>query len=155
MGSNSKETELSVIKNDKVAVLMPVYRSSKLIRDALKTLSQQTYKNFSVYISDDTPPNEMAEISETMKVLAEFTHLDISYKANEKNLGYPSNLISLVDWAGEDLIFLLAQDDELSEIAIESCVQAMKDFPGIGILIRIPISMVFDENFLTSKKLFF
>jgi glycosyltransferase involved in cell wall biosynthesis len=144
MGSNSKETELSINENDKVAVLMPVYRSSKLIRDALKTLSQQSFKNFSVYISDDTPPNEIAEISETMKVVAEFANLDISYKANEKNLGYPSNLISLVDWAGEDLIFLMAQDDELSEIAIESCVQAMKDFPGIGAVAR-PYYWYFNE----------
>jgi glycosyltransferase involved in cell wall biosynthesis len=142
--SNSKETELSNDLNEKVAVLMPVYRSSKLIRDALKTLSQQTHKNFSVYISDDTPSNELVEISETMKVVAEFVHLDISYKANQKNLGYPSNLIGLVNWAKEDLIFLLAQDDELSVIAIESCVQAMKEFPAIGAVAR-PYYWYFNE----------
>jgi glycosyltransferase involved in cell wall biosynthesis len=128
----------------KVAVLVPVFRTSTFIRAALTTLRNQTYKNFRVYISDNTPPNETNEIFETKKVISEFTDLDILYKSNERNLGYPLNLISLVDWATEDLIFLLAHDDELSVIAIESCVQAMKDFPGIGAVAR-PYYWYFDD----------
>ena len=136
MANNSAEKIMSGDLDYKVAVLLPVFRTSTFIRAALATLRNQTYKNFVVYISDNTPPDEIDEITETKKVIAEFTDLDIRYKANERNLGYPLNLISLVDWAKEDLIFLLAHDDELSVIAIESCVQAMRDFPGAGAVAR-------------------
>ena len=130
--------------NEKVAVLIPVYRGSTLIRDALSTLKNQTYKNLKVYISDDTPEHERDEIIATKQIIDEFNEFDISYKANPKNFGYPLNLISLVDWASEDLLFLLAQDDVLSEIAIESCVRAMNEFPEIGAVAR-PYYWYFDK----------
>jgi GT2 family glycosyltransferase len=130
--------------SERVAVLIPVYRGSTLIRDALSTLKNQTYKNLKIYISDDTPENERNEIALTKRIIDEFNEFDISYKLNPNNLGYPLNLISLVEWASEDLLFLLAQDDILSEIAIESCVKAMDDFPEIGAVAR-PYYWYFDN----------
>jgi len=121
----------------KVGVLIPAYRGSAVIGLALESLQNQTYLNFRVYICDDTHPSETDERGYINEVIERFsTVLEIDFFSNESNLGYPKNLKRLVNFSSEELIFLLAQDDVLSPIAIESCVKALIDFPKANAVSR-------------------
>ena len=114
-------------KSDVIGVLIPVYKGTSVISTALDSLRNQTYQNLNVYICDDTPPAERDGLE---IVIGNFSSvLNISLYENDSNLGYPENLRKLVSLSTEDLIFLLAQDDVLSSIAIESCVKALSEFP--------------------------
>jgi glycosyltransferase involved in cell wall biosynthesis len=112
------------------AVLVPTYKGSKTLNNALDSLVCQSIQNFIVYLNDDTPPTEFTERDELKKIVEQYSHLlDIDFIQNDENLGYPRNLMALVARSSEENIFLLAQDDVLSPIAIESCVKALSEFP--------------------------
>ena len=114
----------------KIAVLIPVYKGSSSLFSTLESLSNQTLGNSKVYLCDDTPPEYEEERSSICKIVSSFENvLSIRFIQNETNLGYPRNLIKLTSISSEDFVFLLAQDDVLSPIAIESCVKALSEFP--------------------------
>ena len=114
-----------------VCVLIPVYRGSATLDRALKSLAEQTFTDFSVFINDDTPPEFEAERHQIGKIVTKFeSKFPISFRVNGENLGYPRNLMNLVSRTSADQIFLLAQDDILSPIALESCVRALEEFPS-------------------------
>ena len=113
-----------------VCVLLPTYKGSKTLARTLKSLSSQTFKNFDVYVNDDTPPTEVEERGLIQGVIEGFAStLSINFHQNTENLSYPLNLIELTNRSDNELVFLLAQDDVLSPIAIESCVKALSEFP--------------------------
>ena len=113
-----------------VAVLVPLYKSSVTLNVALESLARQSHLEFRVYLNDDTPADQITEIEGVKEILNNYSnYLDFDYVQNKQNLGYPKNLMSLVSRSSEEFIFLLAQDDVLSPIAIESCVKALSEFP--------------------------
>ena len=119
------------------SVLIPVYFGSKTIKKALDSLTSQTFQNFAVYLNDDTPPIEFHERDELKELVGQYSLLlDIDFVQNDENLGYPRNLMALVKRSSESQIFLLAQDDVLSPIAIESCVMALDSFPQANAVSR-------------------
>ena len=122
--------------SNKVAVCIPTYHGSAILKDTLDSLLKQTYQDFVVYISDDTSPSALVELANTKELIESYQDDRFQYRANETNLGYPLNLIGLVDWSTEDFIFLLAQDDVLSEVAIEACLKCFEERPGIGAVAR-------------------
>jgi glycosyltransferase involved in cell wall biosynthesis len=114
-----------------VCVLVPVYRGSATLERALKSLAEQSFTDFSVFINDDTPPQFEVERHKLREIISQFeSNFPISFRANGENLGYPRNLMDLVSRTNEEQIFLLAQDDILSPIALESCVRALEEFPS-------------------------
>ena len=123
-------------QSNKVAVCIPTYFGSAILKETIDSLLKQTFQNFVVYISDDTPPSALEELDKTEKLIESYHDERFQYRANETNLGYPLNLIGLVDWSQEDFIFLLAQDDILSEVAIEACLLCFEERPEIGAVAR-------------------
>ena len=123
-----------VTKGNEVGVLIPAYKGSSVIATALDSLQKQTYKKLNVYICDDTHPAERDGLENIVEKFS--LVLKISFYSNDKNLGYPENLRKLVGLSRENLIFLLAQDDVLSPIAIESCVKALEVFPQANAVSR-------------------
>ena len=69
-----------------VAVCIPTYRGSLIIKETLDSLLNQTHQNFKVYISDDTPPHEHEERNRLQTVIADYKDERFQYRANEKNL---------------------------------------------------------------------
>ena len=120
-----------------VSVLVPVYRGSPTLRIALDSLKMQSFQAFKLYINDDTPAGELQERERLKEIIVEYSDaFDIDLLHNEQNIGYPRNLISLVNRSSESMIFLLAQDDVLSPVAIESCVKALSYFPEANAVSR-------------------
>lgn len=120
-----------------VSVLVPVYKGAATLRGALDSLKTQSFQDFKVYINDDTPPSEVHERELIGEIIGLYSSsLNIDFEQNAFNLGYPRNLISLVDRSSEPRVFLLAQDDVLSTVAIESGVNALSEFPQANAVSR-------------------
>jgi len=114
----------------KIAVLVPTYFGSQTLKKTLDSLKSQTCSNFKVYISDDSGANAGFELEFLRSVVNGYLgDFEMDVQFNPTNIGYPKNLIKLVESSTEELFFLLAQDDVLSCVAIESCVKALEHFP--------------------------
>ena len=121
----------------KIAVLMPTYFGSQTLKKTLDSLKSQTCSNFKVYISDDSGANAGFELEFLRSVVNEYLgDFEMDVQFNPTNIGYPKNLIRLVESSTEELFFLLAQDDVLSCVAIESCVKALEHFPEANAVSR-------------------
>jgi len=123
--------------SSQLAILIPSFFGSKMLPNALKSLTRQSKKNFTVYINDNTPESEIEERSRVREIIEKFSkELDISYQANDFNLGYPKNLIRLVERTNEEFFLVLAQDDVLSDVAVESSLRAFEDNPNCAVVCR-------------------
>jgi hypothetical protein len=130
-------TEKIKISADQVCVLLPTYCGSQTLRRTLQTLAEQTVRPTRLYVRDDTPSELVDERSSIRSIVDDFgACFDIKFIENQVNLGYPKNLAKLVEESEEELIFLLAQDDLLSPIAIESSLRALRMFPRAGAIVR-------------------
>lgn len=97
----------------KISVCIPTYvypndKEHDFLKKSLTNLSQQTYTNFEVIISDQTPNgNDCVE-----KCINLFLNkLDIKYIKNEKNPGMSSNTNNCIRHCSGELIKPLFQDD--------------------------------------------
>ena len=114
-----------------IAVLLPTYFGSKILRRTLDSLVCQTVRDFKLYLSDDSGTQSEDETERLKTIMKEYSlFFEIELFTNSKNVGYPQNLMNLVERSDGEFIFLLAQDDILSPVAIESCMKALADFPS-------------------------
>ena len=103
--------------NSKIAVVVPYYKID-FFEKTLKSLQDQTNKNFQLYIGNDNSPNDPKEI------IAKYSDIITKYKIFETNLG--KNALSkqwercideLVE--NEEWIMVLADDDVISDNYIQ------------------------------------
>ena len=82
-------------------------------------------------MSDDSGTQSEDETERLKTIMKEYSlFFEIELFTNSKNVGYPQNLMNLVERSDGEFIFLLAQDDILSPVAIESCMKALAYFPS-------------------------
>lgn len=116
-----------------LCVLVPTYCGSATLERSLNSLLSQTIQPSCVYIRDDTPPSNVDERRKIALIVEQFQdQLKIKLDVNASNLGYPRNIAELVKTSSEEFVFLLAQDDLLSPLAIETCLHALQLFPNAG-----------------------
>ena len=95
-------------KNLSFSICIPIYKSSHLISDMLKSIfNQEDFDNFEIVIGDDNPPDLKEEIKKTQGIISSFKDSRIKYHKNEKNLGYAVNLQRIVSRARNDVLFLI------------------------------------------------
>jgi glycosyltransferase involved in cell wall biosynthesis len=118
-----------------ISVCLPTYKGSHLLPDSLPTILSQSYGNFEIIIGDDNGEN-VEEAEKTLNVINAFNSDKIRYIRNDKNLGYPLNLQSLVKKSSGDIIFLFAQDDLLAKDVFERVFQVFINHPEVGVITR-------------------
>jgi len=123
-------------KKFSISICMPVYQGSHLIRNAIDSIRKQGFKNYELLIGDDNNPEAKAEIEKTKSILDSYNEPRIKYTKNEQNLGYPSNLKSIVARATKDILFLMAQDDILSNDALQKTHDAFLLDEDVGVVTR-------------------
>lgn len=115
---------------NKLAFIIPLYKTAYLSA-TLQSLSEQTNKNFNVYIGDDCSPNPPD------KIIEEFSQkLTIHYTRFTQNVG---GINPVRNWnrcldlvQDEEWICMLPDDDMLSSDVVEDfyqCLQNSKDQP--------------------------
>ena len=109
--------------NSFISVIMPAYKAETMISDSIKSVLEQTYKNFELIVIDDCSPDQ------TIKIIEEFMEQDkrIRLIKNEKNQGVAFTRNIGLDFAKGDLVAFLDSDDLWCKEKLEKQVRLLKD----------------------------
>jgi glycosyltransferase involved in cell wall biosynthesis len=113
-----------------VTVGIPTYNRPDQLSRALELISNQTYRNLQIIVSDNA-----SEDPRVAEVVQEHMRTDprISYHRHEKNLGSTANFCSLIDKATGEFFLWAADDDRWEPFFIERCVEALERDPSLGL----------------------
>lgn len=117
-------------KNFKFSICIPTYNGGKYIRKCLKSILDQSYRNFEIIVSDDCSTDD------TVKVIKSFKDKRIRVYQTPNNLGYGDNLKTFKSKISGEIMFMMAQDDLLTPDALYKINQAYHLDDDIGAVIR-------------------
>ena len=103
-----------------ISVIIPTYNRADLLREALQSLTKQTFRSFEVIISDD------GSLDSTREVVEEFSsilNIQYIYQENFGRASRPRN-IAIKNAIGQYLAFL-DSDDWWAPEKLESSVKAL------------------------------
>ena len=113
----------------RVSVLMSVYNTEEdFLRDAIKSILNQTFTDFEFLIINDGSKNNAEE------VILSFNDDRIKYILNEKNLGLIDSLNKGLSLAQGEYIARFDSDDISSNKRLEKQVEFMDKNPNVGLL---------------------
>lgn len=107
-----------------VEVALPVYNGEKYIDLTLKSILNQTYKNFILTIYDNNSNDGTYEIIK--KYLSDSR---VRYKKNNTNIGATRNFMRALEGSSNKYMMWVAADDFLEPIYIEKCLKKLIDNP--------------------------
>ena len=111
-----------------VSVCLPLFNAGKSLQDALISLGDQTYKGFTLYISDDGSTDDSFKICEDFQKTTSF---DLKLYKNS-GLGIAGNCNFLAHKAKGKYLKFLFQDDVLEPSCIESFLSYAEKFDDIS-----------------------
>jgi glycosyltransferase involved in cell wall biosynthesis len=126
--------------NTQIAIVIPAYKSA-FLAETLRSLAEQTVKDFHIYIGDDASPNDIATVVDTF-----VAQLAITYKRFDKNIGgkdltsHWKRCIEMIQ--GEPWIWLLPDDDVATPECISTFLQAVSADCGNNKLYRFQTSHI-------------
>lgn len=94
------------MNNPYISICIPAYKNKAFLERLLNSIKIQSYKNFEVVITDDSPDNEIFELCEQFK-----SHFDLIYHKNPTNLNTPENWNEAVRKAKHEWIKIIHDDD--------------------------------------------
>lgn len=107
---------------EKVSVVVPVYKVEQCICNTLESIVNQTYKNLELILVDDGTPDKSIEVAE-----AYLSDKSIDWKViREENSGLPTARNTGIEAAGGKWVICPDSDDYLVPEAIETMVQVAK-----------------------------
>ena len=115
-----KENE---IKEDLVSIIVPVYNCEKFINDTIKTVQNQTYKNWELLFVNDCSPDKSKEIIE--KYAREETKIKLINLKENSGAAIARNT-GIKNAKGKYIAFLDA-DDMWNKQKLEEQIKFMKD----------------------------
>lgn len=110
---------------EKVDILLTTYNTKiEYLKHQVESILNQTYKNFTLIISDDCSPNE-----EVRTILKEYEKQDNRIKLHfqEKNLGCTKSFEYLLKQSTADYIAFSDHDDIWYPNKIEECLKILKE----------------------------
>lgn len=136
--------ENRLIKEPFFSICIPQYNRTSFLIETLRSLINQTFKNFEVCISDDCS-NEGRE-KDLINFLKQ-SELCFIYQRQKENRRYDANLRTSIALARGSFCFLLGNDDCLkSPITLFDLHQKLQGLHNVGVAISNY------ENFKTGKK---
>jgi len=111
-----------------VSICIPCYKNPDSFKRCLESVLQQTYSNFEIIITDDSPTNEIKDL-----VDLHFKDVRILYQKNVTQLGSPENWNAGIALAKGEYIKILhhddwfAQDDALAKF-VDKALSTNADF---------------------------
>ncbi len=110
----------------KVSICIPTYNQPQLLRKALSSIAIQTFQNFEIIISDDTPDDCVKEI------LNDFNFNNkLHYFHHLKPLGAPANWNFAMQHAKGNYIKILHHDDYFtSNLSLQKYVNLLDENPN-------------------------
>ena len=111
-----------------ISVILPVYNAEKYIVEAIKSILNQTYKNFELLVIND------GSTDTTHQLISEIKDKRISIIENEKNLGLIATLNKGISIAKGELIARMDADDISLPNRFESQVNFLIENKSVDIL---------------------
>ena len=118
----------SSIASPKISVMLLTYNRSKLLPRAIKSVLNQTFKDFELVIVNNAATDNTDEIVKSF-----LGDKRIVYKKHEKNTGPFGGLNTCLDNVSGQYVLNLADDDELVQDALETISQKIDEFSPKGI----------------------
>lgn len=114
------------------SILLPAYKSEKIISETINSILNQTFADFELVIVDDNSPDK------TVEVVRKYQKKDKRIKLfqNKANLGYSGNLEKCRQKAVGKYIYLMGNDDILSPFALEKTYNAFQLDTDVGAVTR-------------------
>ncbi|MEM5782486.1 MAG: glycosyltransferase [Candidatus Aenigmatarchaeota archaeon] len=115
--------------NPIVSVIIPTFNRKNLISRAVRSVLNQTYKNFELIIIDD------GSIDNTQEVIIRFQKNEPRIKYfYQENKGWPSALNKGLSIATGQYIAFLDSDDEWFDNKLEKQIEVFNKFPNVGLV---------------------
>jgi glycosyltransferase involved in cell wall biosynthesis len=89
-----------------ISICIPAYKRTAFLKRLLDSIIIQTYKNFEVIVTDDSPGNDVKELCNQYKNL-----ITLFYYHNDQQLGTPENWNEAIRKAKGEWIKLMHDDD--------------------------------------------
>lgn len=128
-----------------VSVGIPTYNNPSGLRNTLNSISNQTYKNVEIIVSDNGSPG-----NETRNAVMEFAKKDkrIKYFRQKKNEGSIFNFKFVLKKAKGEYFMWAADDDFWEKTFVEKCMNKFIENNSLGlVLARYKIVSLNDKSF--------
>ncbi len=131
----------------KVDILLGTYNGEKYLPELLKSLEEQTFKDWKLIIRDDGSKDGTFDIIRTFE--NKYPQKVYVIRDNDKNLGACKNFLRLLEFSQGDYIFFCDQDDywlsEKIQKMLDKARKVEEKFNSIPFLIHCDLKVV-DEN---------
>ncbi|MFD0930370.1 glycosyltransferase family 2 protein [Methylophilus glucosoxydans] len=111
-----------------ISIAMPVFNAGKYLNDAVKSIINQTFKDWELILIDDGSTDNSVE------VIREIKDDRIIILQDGKNEGLAKRLNQAIDIARGDYFARMDGDDIAVECRLEKQIKFLKDNPGIDLL---------------------
>ncbi len=115
-------------KKPTVSILIPTYNAQKTIKKTIKSVLNQSYKDFELIICDDNSTDK------TVSIIKSFDDKRIKFFENSVNLGFDGNWNKVLTKASGSYIKILPDDDLLNKFALEKQLLILKEYPQVSIV---------------------
>ena len=135
--------------NDKISIVVPIYKVEKYIDQCVQSVLKQTYQNLEIILVDDQSPDKCPEICE------QYAREDARVKVfHQKNLGLSGARNTGMQYATGDYVLFLDSDDYLALDYCERMLTMAKE-ENADIVVGEIISVDDDGGLLDDKPRFF
>ena len=110
-----------------VSFCMSTYKRPELLKATLITVSKQIFTDFEVIISDNDPEGSAGPVVQSMN------DSRFKYYCNEQNLGMIKSFNKSIDRARGDYIAMLADDDPVYPLMLQTLYDLHIAHPGFGV----------------------
>ena len=114
----------------KVCVLMPTFNAAKFISYSIKSILDQSFRDFDFFIIDD------CSIDDSRRIISEFEKKDsrIKYFRNNNNIGYSSILENFKFYSNYDYLVRMDADDISHKDRISTQLKIIEQNDNIGVI---------------------
>lgn len=113
----------------KISVIIPVYKVEAYIADTIKSLINQSFKDFELIIVDDGSPDQSAGIAESL-----LSKTDIDYYViHTENHGVSAARNTGLEIATSEYIIMVDGDDVLSSDFLQTYIELMQRHPAYDV----------------------
>lgn len=110
----------------RVTVGVPTYNRASHLKETLRLILDQSYRDFEVIVSDD------CSLDNTEQVVRAFSDPRIRFHRNTQNMNIPGNLNQVLDLARGEFIVMLHDHDIFHPQLLERMVSFLDQSPEVG-----------------------
>ncbi|MCM3590185.1 glycosyltransferase [Brevibacillus borstelensis] len=113
----------------KLTIAIPTYNRSRYLRDVIKSVLVQTYRDFELLIVDN------ASTDDTTEVVKSFSDSRIRYVRNDKTISISENWNRCISLCGNsEYIMFFSDDDLMKETLVQRSIDILEKYPDVAVV---------------------